>query len=358
MRSTASLKRAHSTPDCHGVSSPWALGTRQVPDSIGPNDSESRMRPVFSILFMGLLFAAGPTHTSAGHRIILQGNQKLAILDTEGKIEWQTRWGGIHDIHVLANGHVMLQQGSHKVVELDPQTNQVVWSYDAAQQNGNQGKRIEVHAFQPLENGRIMIAESGSRRIIEIDRSGKILHSIKLQVDAPHPHHDTRLVRKLPQGNYLVCHEKDGAVREYDGRSGKLLWEYQVPLFGKPRRGGHGLEAFGNQVFAAVRLGNGNTLIATGNGHSVLEVTPQKKIVWKLEQRDLPGITLGWVTTLEVLPNGNYVIGNCHAGPENPLVIEINPVTRKVVWTLDQFQAFGNSVPNSQILDVAGEVRR
>ena len=111
-------------------------------------------------------------------------------------------------------------------------------------------------------------------------------------------------------------------------------------------------------MFAAVRLGNGNTLIATGNGHSVLEVTPQKKIVWKLEQRDLPGITLGWVTTLEVLPNGNYVIGNCHAGPENPLVIEINPVTRKVVWTLDQFQAFGNSVPNSQILDVAGEVRR
>ena len=103
---------------------------------------------------------------------------------------------------------------------------------------------------------------------------------------------------------------------------------------------------------------NGNTLIATGNGHSVLEVTPQKKIVWKLEQRDLPGITLGWVTTLEVLPNGNYVIGNCHAGPENPLVIEINPVTRKVVWTLDQFQVFGNSVPNSQILDVAGEVRR
>ena len=312
----------------------------------------------FSTLLVSLLLSGGPSPASAGHRIILQGNQKLAILDQQGKIEWQTRWGGIHDIHVLANGHIMLQQGNHKVVELDPQTNQVVWSYDAAQQNGNQGKRIEVHAFQPLKNGRIMIAESGSRRIIEIDRTGNIQHSIKLQVDAPHPHHDTRLVRKLANGNYLVCHEKDGAVREYTGSTGKLAWEYRVPLFGKPRRSGHGPDAFGNQVFGAVRLKNGNTLIATGNGHSVLEVNPEKKVVWKLEQRDLPGITLAWVTTLEVLPNGNYVIGNCHAGPDNPLVIEINPVTRKVVWTLDQFQVFGNSVPNSQVLDVAGEVLR
>ena len=47
--------------------------------------------------------------------------------------------------------------------------------------------------------------------------------------------------------------------------------------------------------------------------NSVLEVTPERKIVWELHQHDLPSITLAWVTTLEVLPNGNYVIGNCHA---------------------------------------------
>ncbi|MEC9093058.1 MAG: hypothetical protein VX438_10160, partial [Planctomycetota bacterium] len=79
--------------------------------------------------------------------------------------------------------------------------------------------------------------------------------------------------------------------------------------------------------------------------------------VWKIEQNDLPNITLAWVTTLEVLPNGNYVIGNCHAGPQNPLLIEIDPKTKKVVWTFDQFKVFGNSVPNSQILDVKGALR-
>ena len=261
------------------------------------------------------------------------------------------KWGGIHDIHVLASGNIMVQERNRKIVEIDTKTKKVIWSYDCTQQNGNQGKRIEAHAFQPLANGHIMIAESGAGRIIEIDRNGKIHHQIKLKVRQPHPHRDTRLARKLPNGNYLVCHEGDGAVREYEGKTGEVIWEYDIPLFGKERRGGHGPEAFGNQVFGAVRLPNGNTLIATGNGHSVLEVTPAKKIVWKIEQKDLPGITLAWVTTLEVLPNGNYVIGNCHAGPQNPLVIEIEPKTKKIVWTLDKYDVFGNSVPNTQVLD-------
>ncbi|MEE2706133.1 MAG: PQQ-binding-like beta-propeller repeat protein, partial [Planctomycetota bacterium] len=193
---------------------------------------------------------------------------------------------------------------------------------------------------------------------IEVNRKGEIQQQVKLKIGKPHPHRDTRLARKLASGNYLVCHEGDGVVREYDGKSGEVVWEFPIPLFDKPRRGGHGPEAFGNQVFGAVRLANGNTLIATGNGHSILEVTPKKEIVWQLHQNDLPGITLAWVTTLEVLPNGNYVIGNCHAGPKNPLLIEIEPKTKKVVWTFDQFSVFGNSVPNSQLLEIDGDVIR
>lgn len=121
-------------------------------------------------------------------------------------------------------------------------------------------------------------------------------------------------------------------------------------MFGKQAAGGHGPDAFGNKVFAALRLPSGNTLVSTGNGHSVLEVTPAKEIVWQVHQDDLAPIRLAWVTTLEVLPNGHYVIGNCHAGPGQPLLIEIQPQTKKVVWTLDRFDDFGNSVSNSQIL--------
>lgn len=311
------------------------------------------------LIRIGLVFALAVLCTTpvlAGHRVVTQGNGKLAIVDADGKTEWEMNWGGIHDIHVLKNGHILVQQGAAKVVEIDPQMKQVVWSYDSAKQNGNEGKPIEVHAFQPLENGHLMIAESGVGRIIEVNRDGKIQKQIKLKVNHPHPHTDTRLARKLSNGHYLVCHEGDGFVREYD-EAGQVVWEFEVPLFGKQPKGGHGPEAFGNKCFAALRLANGNTLIATGNGHSVIEVTPAKEVVWKIQQKELPGITFAWVTTLEVLPNGNYVIGNCHAGEGQPLLIELEPKTKKVVWQFDQYSKFGNSVPNSAILDVENALR-
>lgn len=313
------------------------------------------MRLSWAIAF-GVLTAWAATGQAAGHRFATQGENRLAIVGADGAVERAMPWGGIHDIHRLPNGHFMVQRGAAEIVEIDPANGQVVWSYDSGKQGGNDGKPVEVHSFQPLADGNVMIAESGPARIIEIDRGGKIQKTIPLKVDHPHPHTDTRLVRKLDDGRYLVCHEGDGKAREYDG-DGKVVWEYEVPLFGKEPADGHGPEAFGNKCFAAVRLENGNTLISTGNGHSVIEVTPAKEIIWKLEQNDLPEIALAWVTTLEVLPNGNYVIGNCHAGPENPTLVEIDPKTKTVVWQFDGHDEFGNSMSNSLLLDVEG-VRR
>jgi outer membrane protein assembly factor BamB len=306
-----------------------------------------------SIVILTLLLASP---LAAQHRILMQGNDRLAIVEKDGKVSWEMKWGGIHDIHVLASGHILVQQGGAAVAEIDPEKKEVVWKYDSAKQNGNAGKPVEVHAFQPLGDGKLMIVESGPARIIEIDRDGKLLKEIKLKVNKPSTHSDTRLARKLKNGHYLVSHENDGCIREYDA-DGKVVWEFDVPLFDKPRKGGHGPEAFGNQAFAAVRLDSGNTLIATGNGHSILEVTPEKKIVWKVEQNDLPNITLAWVTTLEVLPNGNYLIGNCHAGDKNPLIIELEPKTKKVVWQFDKYELFGNSASNSVALDVKDALR-
>ncbi|BCX48158.1 alpha/beta hydrolase fold-3 domain protein [Haloferula helveola] len=280
--------------------------------------------------------------------VLLHGKGRL-VLWSDGEIKWEMPWGMIHDIHRGPDGQVFVQRKMREVCEIDPETKEVVWSYDASSNNGNGGKKIEVHAFQPLGYGKMMVAESGPGRIIEIDRDGKLLKEVKLKLDRPHPHRDTRLARKLENGNYLVCHEGDGVVREY-GSDGKVVWEFPVPLFGREPKGGHGPEAFGNQAFCALRLKNGNTLVSTGNGHSVLEVTPGKEIVWKLEQSDLEGITLAWVTTLQVLSNGNYVIGNCHAGPGQPQLVEVDPKTRKVVWQMDEFERFGNDVSNSLVI--------
>jgi len=306
-------------------------------------------RPGLLVTFTFLTCSLPAEQTGPSRRVLAgdDSTKRLAIVAPDGRLEWEIEVSAIHDVQVLDNGNILLQQGWTRIVEVTP-AKKTVWEYDAAKANGNAGKPVEVHAFQRLDHGVTMIAESGPARIIEVDKDGKLQREVKLKVNHPSTHSDTRLVRKIANGHYLVAHERDGYVREYDAKGG-IVWEYEVPLFGRDRKGGHGPEAFGNAVFSAIRLTNGNTLIGTGNGHSVLEVTPAKEIIWKVEQNDLPGITLAWVTRVERLPNGNTLIGNCHAGPENPQFIEVTP-ERKVVWTFKDFANFGNSMPVQAVL--------
>ncbi len=192
-----------------------------------------------------------------------------------------------------------------------------------------------------------MVAESGNRRIVEVDRAGHIVHQVPLTVDHPNAHRDTRLARKLDNGHYLVCHEGDGMVREYDP-AGKVVWSYTLDLGGRERTPGH--DGHGTEVFGALRLKNGNTLIAGGNNNRVLEVDPTGHTVWSVDYNELPGIRLYWVTTLELLPNGHLVVGNTHAGPDNPQLIEVTR-DKRVVWTFKDFPGFGNDVAAAQIAD-------
>ncbi len=279
--------------------------------------------------------------------------KQLALIDEQGKTQWQVKIGPLHDFHLLPSGNVLLQTSWTHVAEIEPTTNKTVWQYDSATSNGNAGSKVEVHAFQRLASGITMIAESGPGRIIEVDQQGNLVRQIRLKVDKPHPHRDTRLARKLSSGHYLVCHEGDGAVREYDS-SGAVVWEYRVPLFDKLPAGGHGVDAWGNQCFSAVRLPNGNTLISTGNGHSIIEVNRDKKIVWQLNQHDLPNVQLAWVTTVQVLRNGNIVLGNCHAGKNNPQIIEITR-DKQIVWSFFDWERFGDSLTNSLVVTVDGQ---
>ncbi|HUG17820.1 MAG TPA: PQQ-binding-like beta-propeller repeat protein [Planctomycetaceae bacterium] len=311
-----------------------------------------RSFPLLAVFVLSQSFAQAADET---RRFAVADSSKgrIAIVGEDGKTEWEYKIGPLHDLHVLENGHLLFQTNWTRIVEVDPATDKIVWEYEAKQSPGNDGRKVEVHAFQRLADGNTMIVESGAARILEVDARGELKKEIKLQVAKPHAHHDTRLVRKLDSGNYLVCHEADGRVKEYDA-SGKVVWDYEVPLFGKSSKPGHGVDAFGNQCFSALRLENGNTLIGTGNGHSVIEVTPDKKIVWKLDQNDLPEIQFAWVTSLQVLPNGNLLIGNCHAGPENPQLVEITR-DKKVVWTFRDFVRLGDATTNSQILSVNGK---
>jgi hypothetical protein len=310
------------------------------------------MRPLLTLL---LLSAPSAAADPVAHRLLAadRGTGKMILVGADGKTEWEfANKHDVHDLHLLPNGNLLTHTSHTTVVEISP-AKEIVWKYEAKPKDGYKGK-VEVHAFQRLPNGDTMVAESGNTRIVEVNKDGKVVKEIALKVKQPHPHRDTRMARKLPNGHYLVCHEGDGCVKEYDAK-GEVVWQYDLDLNGRPRSNGHGPEGHGNEVYGAIRLPNGNTLIAGGNNNRVIEVSPEKKIVWQVDQKDLPGITLAWVTTLHALPNGNVVIGNCHAGPENPQLIEVTR-DKKVVWTFKDHTRFGNNLASAQIL-VDGAIR-
>lgn len=316
------------------------------------------MRRLLSLLFALApitAFAAEPDKIT--HKVLAadRGTGKLAVVNEKGEVEWEfANKHDVHDLHLLPNGNILTHTSHTTVVEIDPKK-EVVWKYEAKPKDGYKG-RVEVHAFQRLDDGNTMVAESGNTRIVEVNPKGEIVKTVPLTVAKPDAHRDTRMVRKLANGHYLVCHEGEGAVKEYDA-DGKVVWEYKLDLGDRKRSPGHGPEGHGVEVYGAVRLENGNTLIAGGNNNRVLEVTPKGEVVWKIDQKELPGITLAWVTTLQVLPNGNVVIGNCHATDKNPQLIEVTR-DKKVVWTFQDFKTFGDNTASAVVLGVKGKVIR
>jgi len=310
--------------------------------------------PLVVALFALVLTVPTSAADSPKYRVLAQDEGHVAIVDAEGKLEWEVECKyNSHDIHLLANGHLLLHTGPATVVEMT-QTKEIVWRYEARPKEGYKG-RVEVHSFQRLPDGNTMVAESGNRRIVEVNGDGKIVKEVPLTIENPDPHRDTRMARKLDSGHYLVCHESDGCVREYDSK-GKIVWSYKLDLGGRPAAPGHGPEGHGTSVFGAIRIANGHTVIAGGNNNRVLEVDGEGKVVWSIDQKELPGITLAWVTTLHALPNGNLIVGNCHAGPDNPQLFEVTR-EKRVVWTFRNFSVFGNNLAAAHVLDIPGVIR-
>ena len=281
--------------------------------------------------------------TSQAERLVLvgasYGKNILAITDARGEVIWSHKTAGPqrghtghHDVHLLPNGNILFHDTwtTLKEITLDKK---VVWTYDSANMNGNKGKRVDVHAFARLKNGNTMIVESRVGRVIEVDKTGKLVHQFPLK---PGGTQSTRWARHTPKGTLLVCSEQPGVVTEYD-RSGKVVWDYLIKT----------------RVYGAIRLKNGNTLIASGSGKSVVEVSPKKEIVWKIEGK-VPDteIGLGWMTCLQELENGNRIIGNCHAGDKNPQIFEVNR-KKKIVWEFDEWDLVGNGLACWQVLNDA-----
>ena len=68
--------------------------------------------------------------------------------------------------------------------------------------------------------------------------------------------------------------------------------------------------------------------------HTVPEFNPKGEIVWCLSQQDIPEIKLGFLTGVERLENGNTIVCNWAWAKSEWKAFEVTP-DKKVVWKLD-----------------------
>ena len=296
------------------------------------------MKTAFAFLF----FLCISQSSMQADRLVLvsasYGKNILAITNAEGDVLWSHRTAGPqrghaghHDVHLLANGNILYHDTWTTLKEINLAKKEV-WSYDCGNSNGNDGKPVGVHAFGRLLNGNTRIVESKAGRVIEVNRDGMLIRSFPLK---PGGTQSSRWARETNQGTYLVCSEQPGVVTEYDLKTGKVVWEYLIKT----------------RVYGAIRLRNGNTLIASGSGNSVVEVTPDKKVVWEIKDK-VPGteINLKWTTCLQETDNGNFIVGNCHAGPDNPQIFEITR-QKEIVWEFNEWDLVGNGLACWQVIE-------
>jgi hypothetical protein len=286
-----------------------------------------------------LLFAffAATAPVQAAHPFICTDSAagKVCVVSADGKIEWEYACAHPQDCWRLANGNYLFCH-SQGALELAPDK-KVMWEYKA-------GTNTEVHACQPLTDGRVLVVENGPCRILEIDRAGGIAKEIKLTVPPPnvHLHDQFRGVRKTKDGHYLVCRKGEHIVEELDG-DGKVLRDIKVP----------------GDVHEVVQLPDTHLLITCGDGHKVIELDANEKVVWELNENDLPGHPLRLMAGCERLPNGNTVfcnwLGHGHLG-EQAHVFELTP-DKKIVWEFAD-QTHFKTINQIQLLDVPGDAAK
>ncbi len=245
---------------------------------------------------------------------------RVVIVGEDGKVQWRFDMPA-SDGWVLSSGNVLLALYGTKdfpnggVVEVDRKTKKIVWSY--------KGQQKEISTVQSLGSGKYLVAELGPQpRAIVINRKGEILKSTPLACQKKNFHMQTRMLRALPNGNYIAPHLLDFAVKEYNPGTGKVLRSFPTDDRGRAKR---------DWPFTGIRLANGNTLIGCTNGNRIIEVDAKGKIIWSVDNKDIGENLFDDACGVQRLPNGNTVITSYHAKGDAVKLFEVTR-EKKVVW--------------------------
>ena len=279
------------------------------------------MRLIYSSICLLVLFCLQLSAQDAPqHSVFIAGPTFTGILDEDGKEVWNAGRAGARDGCVLENGNVLICW-SDEVRELTRDKKETVFHYKLSKENQ------ELGTAQRLEDGKTLITELGATPLLlEVDPDGTVSRRVPLQPETDNAHMQTRMARKLANGNYLVPHLLAFKVKEYDPE-GKVVREFKTDL---EELGGRAAE---NWPFTAIRLAKGNTLVNLTHGNKTVELDREGKVVWKASNDDVAEKPFDDPCGAQRLPNGNTVITSYHAKAEQGVIkiFELTP-EKKIVW--------------------------
>ena len=265
------------------------------------------------------------------HSFLACGGQ-TRIVDGTGKTTW-TYPHATRDGYVLPSGNLLLTLSKSKEY---PGGGVVEVTRDGTRLFEWKGTQAEVNTAQAVGDNRIMVTEAGPKpRLMELDRTGKVVLEFPISCQLTNHHMQSRMARKLANGNYLIPQLHDKVVREYSPK-GEIVWEVKTP----------------NWPFTAIRLANGNTVINCTYGHVSIEVDKAGKTVWQVDNSSFDKPLIKDACGGQRLPNGNTVIACYGIGADRTKMIEVTP-DKKLVWSF--VEATGPGVHHFQILDTNGK---
>jgi outer membrane protein assembly factor BamB len=290
----------------------------------------------------GITPAGLPGRGLAQHPMLYVGeNCTKMFLVNDGKVIWTYQTGKgweYDDVWMLSNGNILFSRMQY-VAEITPDK-RVVWSYDCSVPPGAQ--HTEVHTCQPIGLDKVMFVVNGlpPRLMVVNTRTGAVEVNHELpcanKSDPNGIHGQFRRARYTAQGTYLVSYLSEGKVVEFD-KEFNPIWTYPIP-----------------SAWAALRLKNGHTLITDERDSLTREVDSRGETVWEFKSSELPA---AWrlataPQTCTRLANGNTIFCSRGGAGKGPQLVEVTP-DKQVVWVLQDWHDLGDAT-GVQILDDPG----
>ncbi len=257
------------------------------------------------------------SETGIRHSFLVTGSNPTQYFNEDSEVIWSID-SYSRDGYVMDNGNILMSDGK-SAREFKAGTTDVVWSYTLSEEND------ELGTVMRLANGNTMTVEQGKNpRLLEVDSDGVIKVEVPLQPETDNSHMQTRMARKLPNGNYLAPHLLAFKIKEYSP-AGEVVRAIATDL---EELGGREVH---NWPFTAILLDNGNIYANLTHGDKSVEFNAAGEVVWRCDNSDVDG-QFSDACGGQRLPNGNTVIGAY--GQKDATMPKIFEVTRdkKVVW--------------------------